>query len=95
MDTCTDQEHAWLQLRVDELEDRVHELEAELRRLRGEGPAREAEPSGDTDHEGARLVVIEMLTGGYSREQIAMYLRQTFAVEDPESLLVDVAPVAA
>ena len=94
MDTCTNQEHAWLQLRVDELEGRVAEFEAENRRLRGEEPTRAAEPSGDPDHEGARLIVIEMLTAGYSREQIAMYLRQTFAVEDPESLLVDVVPVA-
>ncbi len=94
MDSCTNQEHVWLQLRVDELEDRLAELEEEIRRLRGEDSARAIESAGDADREGGRLVVIEMLTSGYTRDQIAAYLRQTFAVDDADTLIAEAAPAA-
>jgi hypothetical protein len=94
VDSCTNQEHAWLQLRVDELEDRVAELEDEIRGLR-EGDLRpSADRGGDSDREGARLVTIEMLTAGYTRGQIAAYLRHTFAVDDAETLIADAGFVA-
>ena len=94
MDSCTNQEHAWLQLRVDELEGRLAELEDEIRRLRPDDPQPPADRGGDSDQEGARLVMIEMLTAGYTRGQIAAYLRHTFAVEDAETLLADAGSVA-
>ncbi len=94
MDACTKQEHVWLQLRVDELEGRLTELEEEIRRLRGDDAAQAMDPAGDSDREGGRLVVIEMLTSGYTRDQIAAYLRHTFAVEDPDSLIAEAAPAA-
>lgn len=95
MNTCTDQEHVWLQLRVDELEARVAELEAEIRDRHGESAAGTAEDGvGDQEREGARLVVLEMLTTGYSQDQIAEYLRHTFAVEDAEALLAEAGAVA-
>ena len=94
MDSCTNQEHAWLQLRVDELEGRLAELEEEIRRLRTDDSQPPADRGGDSDKEGARLVMIEMLTAGYTRGQIAAYLRHTFAVEDAETLLADAGSVA-
>ena len=48
----------------------------------------------DGEREGARLVVLEMLSSGYTQEQIATYLRQTFGVDDPETLMADAVPVA-
>ena len=38
--------------------------------------------------------MIEMLTAGYTRGQIAAYLRHTFAVEDAETLLADAGSLA-
>ena len=95
MNTCTDQEHVWLQLRVDELEARVAELEAEICGLNGEAAAgTAADRAGDQEREGARMVVLEMLTTGYSENQIAEYLRHTFAVEDAEALLAEAGALA-
>ena len=53
-----------------------------------------AADGGESEREGARLVVIEMLTAGYEPEQITTYLRQTFGVEDPEALIQAAGPVA-
>ena len=92
MEGCTNQEHAWLQLRIDELEDCLAEAQAEIRRLRGEDLAQA--DGGGAEHEGARLVVLEMLSSGYTRAQIVTYLRQTFAVKNPEVLVSDAASVA-
>ena len=44
--------------------------------------------------EGARLVAIEMLTCGYTQEQIETYLSQTFGIEHPEALIADAGPAA-
>ena len=54
MDSCTNQEHAWLQLRVDELEGRVAELEDEVRGFRERDAQPAADRGGDSDREGAR-----------------------------------------
>ena len=94
MDSCTSQEHAWLQLRVDELEGRLAELEEEIRRLRADDPQPPPGHAGDSDREGALLVMIEMLTAGYTRDQIAAYLSHTFAVDDAETLLADAGSLA-
>ena len=94
MDSCTNQEHAWLQLRVDELEGRLADLEQQTRSLRADDPQPPAGHAGDSDREGALLVMIEMLTVGYTRDQIAAYLRHTFAVDDAETLLADAGSVA-
>lgn len=47
----------------------------------------------DGEREGARLVVLEMLSSGYTQEQVATYLRQTFGVDDPETLMAPAVPV--
>ena len=94
MDSCTNQEHVWLQLRVDELEARLAQLEEEITLLRGDEAAEPLERAADSDQEGARLVVIEMLTAGYTPDQISMYLRQTFAIEDTGGLLAEAGSAA-
>ena len=47
----------------------------------------------DAEHEGARMVVMEMLTSGYEPGQVVTYLRQTFGVDDPEALIQEVGPL--
>ena len=48
----------------------------------------------DEGREGARLVALEMLSGGYRPEQVATYLRETFGVDDPDAVLVDAGPAS-
>jgi hypothetical protein len=50
----------------------------------------EATNGADAEHEGARMVVMEMLTSGYEPGEVAAYLRQTFGVSDPEALFQEV-----
>ena len=46
-------------------------------------------PSGD-DHEGARVIALNMALNGSSREDTARYLSENFELEDPEALLDEV-----
>jgi len=48
-----------------------------------------AVPSGD-DHEGARVIALNMALNGSSREETARYLSENFELEDPEALLDEV-----
>ena len=105
-----EQEQVLLELRVDQLESRLLELQQEVAALRAEGTeptggedgeeahvrrSTEGPPTGsDSEQEGARLVTLEMLSLGYTREQVATYLRRTFAIDDPETLLAEAGAAA-
>ena len=41
----------------------------------------------DEGLEGARLVAIELLSAGYKREEVVVYLRSTFGIDDVDSVL--------
>jgi hypothetical protein len=52
---------------------------------RGGAPGPVEQP--DEGLEGAKLVVLELLSSGYAREEVANYLRCTFGVADAEAVI--------
>lgn len=49
-----------------------------------------AAPPGDTPGEGPRLIALNMALGGAPREEVARYLEENFALDDPGEILDDV-----
>jgi DivIVA domain-containing protein len=80
---------------VEEKEPTVEEKAPEPVKERKPEPVKEkeptvAEPSADTDSEGARLIALNMALNGTSREETDRYLAENFDLPDRNALLDDV-----
>ena len=82
-----------LEVRVKELEDKLGGVEEKqpkrgrFRRKRQEAPPKPDDPT----IEGARLIAIQMLENGSSRDEVAAHLQEAFELPNPERVVDEVA----